>query len=80
MGLTFSDKLLTIKKVGSSKIDLVSGSTLTGSIDWSTGVSSFKGSSKVSLLEMLFGEYQGAIPYIGHQVLYEVLHYFHPAK
>jgi electron transport complex protein RnfD len=61
VGLCFPDKLQTIKVLENNSIDLVSGSTLTGSIDWNTGVSSFAESDKVSLLQTLFGEYQGAI-------------------
>lgn len=61
VGLCFPDKLQTIKVVDNNSIDIVSGSTLTGSIDWNTGVSSFTGNDKVSLLQTLFGEYQGAI-------------------
>lgn len=60
VGLSFSDKLKTIKVV-KDEIDLVNSATLTGSIDWNTGISSFTGANKLSLLETLFGEYQGAI-------------------
>lgn len=61
VGLAFSDKLQIIEVVKKTDIDTVSGSTLTGSIDWTTGVSSLTGNNKVSLLSTLFGEYQGAI-------------------
>lgn len=61
VGLSFSDKLKTIEVVNKTGIDTISGSTLTSSIDWTSGVSSFTGDNKVSLLGMLFGEYQGAI-------------------
>lgn len=61
VGLCFPDKLKTISVVNSNSIDLVSGSTLTASVDWKTGVSSFAETDKVSSLQMLFGEYQGAI-------------------
>ena len=59
VGLSFSSELKTIKPTWTG-IDLVGGATLTGSMDWQTGVSSFT-DNKVSLLGMLFGEYQGAI-------------------
>lgn len=66
VGLSFGDKLKTIQVVKTSSasmdaIDVVGGATLTGSIDWTTGVSSFTGNNKVNLLGTLFGEYQGAI-------------------
>ena len=60
VALSFGSELKTIKAIG-DKVDVVSGSTLTGSINWNTGVSSFIGSNKVSLLGTIFGEYQGAI-------------------
>jgi uncharacterized protein with FMN-binding domain len=47
--------------VNKSSIDFVSSATLTGSIDWNTGVSSLAESDKISLLGIFFGEYQGAI-------------------
>ena len=59
VGLSFSSELKTIKPTWTG-IDLVGGATLTGSMDWQTGVSSFT-DNKVGLLGMLFGEYQGAI-------------------
>ena len=58
VGLCFPDKLRTLNVLSSNSIDFTTGATLTGSIDWSTGVSSFE---KVSLLGTFFGEYQGAI-------------------
>ena len=66
VGLSFSDQLKTIQVVKTPSasmdtIDVVGGATLTGSIDWNTGVSNLAGDNKISLLGTLFGEYQGAI-------------------
>ena len=61
VGLCFPDKLQTIQIVDKTNIDTISGATLTGSIDWNSGVSSFAGNDKLSLLQIIFGEYQGAI-------------------
>lgn len=62
VGLSFSDKLKTIQVAKATNgIDLVNGATLTGSMNWQTGTSSFTGANKVNLLQTLFGEYQGAI-------------------
>lgn len=58
VGLSFSSQLKTVKATWTG-IDIVGGSTLTGSMDWISGVSSFE--TKPTMMQLLFGEYQGAI-------------------
>lgn len=59
VGLSFSSELKTIKETWTG-IDLVGGATLTGSMNWNN-VGETLTSQNISLMGVLFGEYQGAI-------------------
>jgi len=57
VGLSFGDKLNTLKVVNKTGVDVSTGGTLTASIDWVSG----KSSETNNLIDMFLGDYQGAI-------------------
>ncbi len=66
VGLSFADKLQTIKVVKNvtssmDTIDVAGSATLTAGMDWTTGINTYAQDNKINLLGTLFGEYQGAI-------------------